>query len=453
MRRIVTVFATMLLLACAPSLGPVDLATSASDVSSSHDEPGGSEGDLRDQDASSSMDIAALDDREAASQDRDDETDLPDADATERLEDGSDELTDVQNGPDLWPGFSGTYELEGRLDLLSLEGPSERLRRLQVESLALDPSGSLLLLLAELAKDSGSAAWLRDNLFQYPDKPDIAALTMEGEAFRHWINVVGGNLVAQACEATLGGPCYHLCPEDLGISQAFSQAKLLSRLECTTEPTENGFLPSGSCIHRWDAVATAWSSASTSCKAQASLVAAPSPVEVNLSRTQDVFTLSLGSHAGPDPAAAHRLLLERVVMPKVFGDDFDLIPPAECYEQVIASLLAGRQCLRTSTCCEDFATGFGAQVPGLNQMLLEGACDVLIVIGAEVLRHASEDLGAPIAMTLDASSGPACALVGSPVTTIGSAAAPCHWQVRTESMGAVATTDAPFTGHRASAKP
>jgi hypothetical protein len=96
---------------------------------------------------------------------------------------------------------------------------------------------------------------------------------------------------------------------------------------------------------------------------------------------------SLNLHYG----ALLNYILQKVVLPRVFGDGSDGLPVVDSYEKLIKSLLGGgKECLNPAagqkTCCQSFTDNViekaGDAIPA---SLLANACESLISLGANYL--------------------------------------------------------------------
>lgn len=349
------------------------------------------------------------------------------------------------------PSLAGTFRMQTRLDLLTFQSPADSLRQKQITDLAESPAETLLELIAITASNESSLGWFRDQIFLTPDQPDPGALTAAGEAFKDWIETMAAIQLNEACDASLGQPCNHLCPRDGGVAQALTAATIESRLACQADQDGASDGRGGLCTHQWLAVATEWMSAGTSCVAQAGIDVTEDSLPWSLDLSEAPYRLSLGSHAGPGLTSVHRALLYEVVLPKIFGDGYDGFPVANSLEDVIGIFFAGRPCLRFPSCCLDFAEGFGAIRPELNQYLLGGSCDALIVLGATALKSAADQLEESPTLSFMTAPASPCAVDGAPfVLDLGQPTEPCQWDIEVEDseLGSTVLNGSTFHGYR-----
>ena len=89
-------------------------------------------------------------------------------------------------------------------------------------------------------------------------------------------------------------------------------------------------------------------------------------------------------------------VLEKILLPQVFGDGTDSLPSVDSFEALMSALMAGRACLVAGTCCHDFAANLVAQSGGaVEATLVETACDSLIPSGGTYIREFVTDLDTP----------------------------------------------------------
>lgn len=120
-------------------------------------------------------------------------------------------------------------------------------------------------------------------------------------------------------------------------------------------------------------------------------------------------------------------LVETVILPKIFGDDFN------SYENVIKRILGGAGCVSQGNCCENFATSMKETLfdSDTAYTLALTGCGIAAQKGAEMLRDQFAKLDSKLAEGLTfSSSKEGCKLIDSDDNMefdgIGTADAPCQ---------------------------
>lgn len=122
-------------------------------------------------------------------------------------------------------------------------------------------------------------------------------------------------------------------------------------------------------------------------------------------------------------------LIERAVLPRLFGDGDSGLPAIDSYEDLVATLLGDKYCLAYDDCCEYFATKLEGEIPDILLPAVPTACELAIVEASDWLRALLLDISSPL--TIGTPDGTPCGgddLVGQRVVThLGTINEPCVW--------------------------
>ncbi len=313
---------------------------------------------------------------------------------------------------DIPPKIVGGWDITTTLNLQSGLPPQVAMVLNFVIDLLNSPTAGILKMMCEPAiqgTNGGALQAMCGYVFTDPSQPDIANLTTIGEETRGIIDAyVKGILCWDPANPWACGDVVYDYGHDVG--DIFRTFQVLSTMTCLKEPDASGLVAMGGCKEAWHTAVvhwmpgtTCWPPTTPSCGAVLLPLASMAGMEAAITadieaRMVDQNTkLAITRHAvGLKYGALIDHVIEKFLMPKLLGDGSDGLPPVDSFEAMIAVLLAGKQCLNTGSCCNDFATHLIAQSNGaLTVNLVEGACDSLVTSGGPYIRKFLLDLDTP----------------------------------------------------------
>ena len=304
---------------------------------------------------------------------------------------------------DIAPRIVGEYDITTELDLLSpLPDDVE-----DTVNTILDffdkPSASLLKLICQV--DNATLTDLCGYIFQDPMDPDVGELLAVGE------------IVLEIFDAYLAAYVEDWVGIDvLGIGEdvrdILKELQLISTYEFKVEPDADGNIAPEDTSATWHTVSFRWTYGQD-CQPNDD---ACGKVSFNMqSIGQNAIIATFGatvtvvegySELVIKPhslqlkyGALLNYILQKVVMPRIFGDGSDGEPVIDSYEKLIKSLLGGgKTCLVPAagepTCCAAFSSNVIDQVGSATVPadLLTNACESLILLGSKYLEDTLTDL-------------------------------------------------------------
>lgn len=296
---------------------------------------------------------------------------------------------------DISPRIAGSYDVETELDLLSPLPENVE----NIVGTVLDfferPSASLLRLVCLIQNDT-----LQDlcgYVFDDPANPDVMGLTTVGEIV---LELIDAYLAAYVEEWT--GTDIIGIGED--VRDLIRQLTLVATYDLNAEPGEDGTIAASDTAASWHSVTFRWTYG-LECQPNDDAcgrivfniqsigqnpITATFPATV--STAQGYLELGIGEHSlNLHYGALLNYILQKVVLPRVFGDGSDGLPVVDSYEKLIKSLLGGgKECLNPAagqkTCCQTFTDNVIAKAgDAIPETLLANACESLIALGANYL--------------------------------------------------------------------
>jgi len=357
------------------------------------------------------------------------------------------------------PALSGAYEITNTFDLETGLPPGARTVVDFVVDWFNQPTGAVMKLMCDPAlRGNGSGRQdLCEAAFTDPSNPDIQNLTATGEIMKRIVDTQALGMREAACpyrDTTLCQPGASVFTPP--GSNPLKGVEMRSQVACTKEPGTDGWIPAGGCNEEWGVMTVSLPGGHVQVPLSSVAGAALSGgIEVQLQGGN--LQMAISRHAmGLRFGRLLDYLLEKMLMPAVFGPGNDGLPPVDSFEALIGALLGGRQCLdpRYATCCETFAANLSAQTGGtMSSSLVEGACDALITQGTPYLRNFLLDLDSPAdGIQLGTPAGTPCEIRDTNddlrIDALGSATQPCTWDATAMVGGMGMTIPATFHGSR-----
>jgi hypothetical protein len=168
--------------------------------------------------------------------------------------------------------------------------------------------------------------------------------------------------------------------------------EVVSAFTFAMEPAPDGILPANACKEVWGTARFRFTDGTLNEFDLATVTGipvawTPFPGTFGPDPADGAWPLSIGQHAiGPRYGATLAAVLEKWMLPRLFGDGSDGLPPVDSWEAAMASRLAGNACLLTNDCCERFAKAAAGGTGAVTENLVEDACEALVQSGAACLR-------------------------------------------------------------------
>lgn len=295
---------------------------------------------------------------------------------------------------DIPPSIIGSYDIDSNFDLTSGLPPTvDKILDILI-GLFTSPTGQLLMLMCDetiLGINIGTD--ICGYIFADAEDPVLGEYGTIGSFVVGIIDAIIENLLKNNCpyenDPSLCEKIYFGGKDVGAILQKF---RIKSTMTCTKDPGPDGIIALGDCKEVWHTVIFRWSlgkdcdPADDECGAVYFSMAAI-PGIGNAIRADISGKLIDGTYLQIDPhpvnlkyGALINFALEKILLPQIFGDGTDSsgLPAVDSYEALIGSLLAGRQCLQTMSCCSDFDATLVAKYTWLPAGIAEGACDALM---------------------------------------------------------------------------
>ena len=238
------------------------------------------------------------------------------------------------------------------------------------------------------------------------------------------------------------------------LAELLKQIRFKSTISLTAEPSvpvtsgDGAQFADGSVIETWDILSYYW---------KFGLNCDPVDDECGLQHVKlpDIYNQTLTSTpvAGVDstPAlwiAAHEVpgfsygtllnfLLEKKLLPLLFGDGTNGTPDIKTYDDLIATLFGDKYCLEYDDCCEYFAAKIQDDIPSLLLPLAEPACELAIPSAANWIRD--QIAGLTGSLVIGTPQGQPCIAQDQDgdldVDNIGSKNKICAWDAKWEIAG------------------
>ena len=352
---------------------------------------------------------------------------------TQALE-GDDVLVIVKDIP---PRLQGNYDMETRVDLLSILPPTAELVFKTVFDILTDPIAGVLSLACKLGGDTlGSFCGL---IFDNPKNPSIKNLKQP----------FGAMIVK-----LLDGVLYGFLPESIkkGLTTGADIGQILTDLEMggviriKKEPDASGFLGKEHTEDEWTSVTYKWS-LGQNCNAK-DPKCGKKTFPINAFQSKSIvghFDLWRDAFKSELKIAEHGLLIkwgalinyivQKQLLPAITADPNNPNAPViDSYEKLIKSLLADKQCLVKDTCCEDFGNKLAKQQSLVKAGFLKGACEALTQLGSAFLEAQLNQLDADTnksgGLLLSTEACPLFDITGNQyVDRIGAKNTPCDWNM------------------------
>ncbi|HNU67601.1 MAG TPA: hypothetical protein PLB35_03545 [Myxococcota bacterium] len=300
---------------------------------------------------------------------------------------------------DVVPSIFGEWDIDSNFDLISGLPPTvEKIINILI-GLFVSPTGQILLLMCDeslLGFTVGET--FCGYIFADPKNPKLGEYGTIGSFVINIVDQIIVNLLKNNCpyedDPDLCSKIY-FTGRDVGmILQKF---RILSTMNCTKEPVMDwsdpdagAIISKGDCTENWHTVVFRWSlgedcdPADMECGAKyfsmSSIPGIGKAISAEISgRITEGQYLHIDQHAvNLKYGALINFALEKILLPQVFGDGSDGLPAVDTYEKLVGSLLAGRQCLRTMSCCADFDATLTQKYTWLPAGLAGGACEALL---------------------------------------------------------------------------
>lgn len=308
---------------------------------------------------------------------------------------------------DIPPRITGSWDIDSNFDLISGLPPTvEKILNILI-GLFTDPTGQILMLMCDetiLGLNIGND--ICGYIFSDPEDPVLGEYGAVGTFVVEIVNAIIENLLINNCpyeeDPDLCSKIYFTVGDVGAILQKF---RIKSTMTCDVEPKidwgnpeAGAIIEEGDCREVWHTVIFRWSlgkgcdPSDEECGAMYFSMAAIPGIEEAIradisGALIDAQYLQIDQHSvNLKYGALINFALEKILLPQVFGDGSDGLPAVDSYEDLVLSLLAGRQCLSTGSCCQDFDNTLTAKYTWLPKGLAEGACDALVEVAVDYMR-------------------------------------------------------------------
>jgi len=306
---------------------------------------------------------------------------------------------------DIPPKIVGSYDITTTLNMVSGLPPQVALVVNYIIDFLDSPTGAILKLMCDphIWGTGGSALQgLCSNIFVDVNDPQIDNLTTIGGIAKDIIDALLMSLLESQCpDKANPKTCSDIFFTGQNVGDILRKMTLLSTMTCTKEPDHDGLIAMGGCSEKWHTVVIRWTLGKNcgtndpNCGiVSLSLASLPGmsgtiTADIEARLVEKNTKLAITKHpVDLKYGALVDFVLEKILLPQVFGDGSDGLPAVDSFEAMIGSLLAGKACLATNSCCHDFATNLVGQTGGaLGINLVEGACDSLITTGGTYVRN------------------------------------------------------------------
>lgn len=369
--------------------------------------------------------------------------------------------------------LSGVYELSNRFDLVTALPANVQEYVYMVTGFFESPAGQILELLCMI--DNSTVE-------------DLCGYLLDDQGNRTAIGEVLIGIIDSVLDGISAGTVWgDILSTGEDVSDILTDLNLLSTLELAVEPDAAGLIASGDVDEQWTTVRYRWTLGQPGCATDPDcgwyefsfqavsleVVEGTFQAQVNIAlegENEPHTLLTVPPHAlNIRYGALLNYIIKNVVIPRLAGDGEDGLPRVDTYEELIKSLLAGRQCLQDEvdggdTCCYTFAQSLVSDPAAaeLTVNLVETACDALIDQGVDLLEaqllgldFETGDPDADNAFVIGTPDGMPCVLYDANddllIDALGRAGAPCQWEVTLRlniGDGLDTTIDGTFTGSR-----
>ncbi|PKN58723.1 MAG: hypothetical protein CVU56_03965 [Deltaproteobacteria bacterium HGW-Deltaproteobacteria-14] len=293
---------------------------------------------------------------------------------------------------DLPPRFRGDYRVETRADLVS--GTSGTLGSVVGAITQLFTEPGALMLKWSCTNASGTLGTVCGYLVDGGGHPTVIG----------GIVVDAANAGLQALTAAALGDNVQVSGQT--ISEVLKDLRFLSDLTLDAEPSvpsggfDGAMFPAGAAAEVWTHVRFHWKF-SPECKNTGDLQncgwknipleeiygfrpSAPLAAGVDYG-----LALHIAEHevSGMTYGPLVNALLERELLPLIFGDGSNGLPAIDSWDDLVATVFGDQYCLYYDDCCDYFTYRIEDQVPGWVALFLPAACEAAIPAAANLIRN------------------------------------------------------------------
>jgi hypothetical protein len=313
---------------------------------------------------------------------------------------------------DIPPKIVGSYDVTTTLDLEAGMPSMARTVINFIIDFVQSPTSTVLKLMCDpgvWGQNGGPLQQLCSDIFVDVANPDIANLTSIGTIAQGIIDAQLMSLRNSQCpDPSNPLTCMSFVDPGSNTGDILRNFMLLSTTTCKAEPDGTGLIATGGCTERWHSALLQWIPPSAclptnpTCGTVTLSLASMSGVggitaDIEARLVEKNTKLAITKHAvGLKYGALIDFVMEKFLLPRMFGDGSDGLPAVDSFEAMIGALLAGRACLQSGTCCHDFAVNLVAQTgDALGVNFVEGACDSLITTAGPYIRGFLTGLDTP----------------------------------------------------------
>jgi hypothetical protein len=321
---------------------------------------------------------------------------------------------------DIQPSIVGTWDIDSNFDLISGLPPTVARILNIIFGLFESPTGEILKLLCdedELGINIGNS--ICGYIFADAENPKLGEYGIIGSFVVNIIDQLIINLIDANCPfSDEPGYCKKIWFTVDDVGAILKKFRIQSTMTCSVDPMldwnnpdAGAIINKGDCKEVWHTVIFRWSLGADCDPADPECGA----LYFNMSSIPDlggVVTADIsgallnhievdgatvrGDYLQIDPHAVDlrygaliNFALEKILLPQIFGNSSDGtgLPPVDSYEDLIGSLLAGRQCLNTMSCCSDFDNKLTQKYTWLPAGLAESACEALLGTAVDYIRQ------------------------------------------------------------------
>ncbi|TNF28354.1 MAG: hypothetical protein EP329_18015 [Deltaproteobacteria bacterium] len=337
---------------------------------------------------------------------------------------------------DLPPRFRGSYRAETRVDLVS--GTSGTFGSVVGAITQLFTHPGALVLKWACQDASGTLGTVCGYLVNDYGDPTVVGAVVTDAADAGFLALM---------ESALGS---NITITGQTMSEVFQDLRFLSNIGFSDEPSvpnpgfDGAMFPGGTSQEEWTHVRFHWKF-SPECKYSGDIancgwknipleeIYGFRPSEVLSAGIDHSLALHIAYHevTGMTYGPLVNALLERELLPLIFGDGTNGLPPIDSWEDLVSTILGDQYCLYYDDCCDYFAYRLEDQVPGWVAPFLPTACEAGIPAAASLIRNQLSKLNGP--MSVGTPDGQGCASVDGNndrwVDAWGTQANPCAWEL------------------------
>jgi hypothetical protein len=365
---------------------------------------------------------------------------------------------------DIPSSLAGSYDVQTEADLISSLPAAAQTTVNALLNLLEKPSASILLLMCAI--DEASLEDLCGYVFNDPTSPSVYDLTMVG------------SIILDLMDAFLAGTVDEWTGYDIfgvgeDIRDVFKAIRLLATFELQADPGPDGIILAGTTHGSWHTVSFRWthgldcSPSDDDCgvanlNIQATGQSAPeTQFPATVAHGGGQSTMAIGEHAlSLKVGLLFNHIVQKYVIPSVFGDGSDGLPVIDSYEKLTKVILGGgKMCLAPGptqpSCCEAFAENVNNQAGSVSVSLLQASCESLVVMGAAYYEGPllGLDVGTDDNLTLSTPDGQPCTLYDydqdMKIDAWGKKephSERCTWDASLDISGGASTIEATFYG-------